>query len=172
MDNPQDNFQQSAFYQENLFSEQHNLLAFIKPKPKPKKKYFYKDLVCTRDDQEAIGYIVVTLSEKGKWWLMKHRSHVEAVGDTINHVHPLKFMETIFADPDLKERMKIVFDDYFKRNGFMKGLVVSLTNRSNIGELDEYLPDFAKAIGVPLKAIKPYFDDQDWDGLVRHLIYN
>lgn len=147
-------------------------LSFIKPKPKPKTERAYKDLPCSEEDAMIIHHIIRTISEKGKWWLMKHRSEMNALGDSINHVHPLKFLETIFSDDLLKERMKDVFDDYFKKNGFMEGVNRGLTARSNVGELDAYLDDFAKSVRKKKEEIKPYFDNQDWEGLVRHLIYN
>ncbi len=147
-------------------------LAFIKVKPKPKTEKAYKDLPCSEEDAMTIHHIIRTISEKGKWWLMKHRSEMNALGDSINHVHPLKFLETIFSDELLKERMKDVFDDYFKKNGFMEGVNRGLTARSNVGELDAYIQDFANSVNAKKEDIQPYFDSQDWEGLVRHLIYN
>jgi hypothetical protein len=148
-------------------------LAFIKPKPKPKKGVGYNDLPCTDEDRETIGYIVRTISEKGVRWLFGHRREMNSVGDSINHVHPLKFLETIFSNSELKECMKAVFDSVFKRNGFMHGgLSDGLTSRSNVGELDKYVSEFSKAVGHTKEEIKPFFDNQDWEGLVHFLIYN
>lgn len=141
-------------------------------KPKPREEAPYAKLVCTEQDKQAITEIIKNMGEHGKFWLLRHKSYMNELGDSIRHVHPLKFLEVVFNNDYLKVCMREVFDDYFKRNGFMDGLGGTLTNKSKAGELERYTHDFAKSINVSYDSIDIYFQNRDWDGLVRHLIGN
>lgn len=130
----------------------------------------YKDLVCTDQDKATIYEIITTIAENSKLSLLLKQSHLKQLGAQINHVHPLKFLSTIFANPRLKMCMYDIFNDYFKRNGFMDGLVPSLQKEAERGKLAVLLPEFATEVSAPADAIKPYVDAMDWDNLVRFLM--
>lgn len=66
--------------------------------------------------------------------------------------------------------MPNIFDDYFKRNGFLEGLGPSLTREAEKGKLDPYLNDFAAELNIPVNQIRTYFQTRDWENLVRYLI--
>ncbi len=141
-------------------------------KPKPREDAPYSKLCCEEKDRIAIGEIVKNMAEHGKIWLLKHRTFMNELGDSVRHVHPLKFLEVVFTDEYLKSCMRELFEDYFKKTGFMDGLGETLTNKAAIGDLDRYLADFCKAIKVPFESVKIYFEAKDWEGLVRFLMNN
>lgn len=130
----------------------------------------YEKLPCTDNQRTCIYEIITTLAENGKVSLLFKQNHLKEIGIQINDVHPLKFLSSIFSDPHLKECMINIFDDYFKRNGFMDGLAPSMTNEAEKGKLNQYLEEFAKDVQVPVEDIRPFFDAKDWEGLVRYLI--
>ena len=66
--------------------------------------------------------------------------------------------------------MPAIFEDFFKKSGFMDGLAPSLSRESEKGKLESFLPDFAQEIGVPLEGIRPFFQSKDWEHLVRFLM--
>ncbi len=66
--------------------------------------------------------------------------------------------------------MSYIWDDYFKRNGFLDGLGPSLFREAEKGKLDLYLEPFAKEIGLQKEDLKPYTDVHDWENLVLYLI--
>ena len=68
--------------------------------------------------------------------------------------------------------MYYVWNDHFKRNGFLDGLAPSLTREAEKGKLDQYLKDFAAEVGVTVENIRPYFDVRDWENLVLYLIHS
>lgn len=151
-------------------SEKSLLSAIVKiPKDKPKSSG-YQDLVCTTEDQATIYEIITTLAENGKLSLLLKQSHLKTLGSQINHVHPLKFLSTIVNHPQLRECLINVFDDYFKRNGFMDGLGPSLTRESEKGKLDPLIEDFAQEVQVAKEKVEPFFQERDWEGLVRFFI--
>lgn len=144
--------------------------SIIKKPPVKPTEMTYKDLICTEQDQANIYEIISTMAEKGKLSLLFHQSHLRELGAQINHVHPLKFLAAIFKDPHLKSCMFYIWDDYFKRNGFLDGLGPSLTREVEKGKLHTYLSDFAKDVGVLPDLLKPYFDARDWENMVIFLI--
>lgn len=147
------------------------LASIIKiPPADGNKEVPYKDLVCTETDQQNIAFIIQTMADNGKLSLLFKQSELKRIGAEINHVHPLKFLETIFSNPALKACMKEIHNDYFKWNGFLDGLVPSLTNHANQGKLGQYLKDFSmQTNGIP-EEVDSYFKSKDWENLVRYLM--
>lgn len=144
--------------------------SIIKKPPAKTLETLYKDLTFTEQDRANIYEIISTMAEKGKLGLLFQQNHLRELGAQINHVHPLKFLASIFKDPYLKSSMYYIWNDYFKRNGFLEGLAPSLTREAEKGKLDMYLKDFAADVGVSPEALKAYFDVRDWENLVLFLI--
>src|SRR3990167_9942727 len=146
-------------------------LASIIKIPPASKDLSYKDLICTETDKMMIAEIITALGENGKLSLLMKQSHLKELGARISHVHPLKFLCVIFSHPQLKSYMIIVFDDYFKRTNFMDDLGPALSREAEKGKLDLYWKDFAAEVKVPPANIKPFFDNRDWENLVRYLMH-
>lgn len=132
----------------------------------------YKELVCSEEDRANIYELIMTMAREGKMSLLFKQSHMKLLGAKICHVHPLKFLATIFSDPQLKECMREVFNDHFKRNGFMDGLGSSLTREAEKGTCEIYLKEFSQEVGVKVEILHKFFQARDWDGFVRCLIEN
>jgi len=148
-----------------------SLASIIKLPPNPGADLPYKDLPCSEQDRANIIEIVVSIADNSKFTLLLKQSHLRNLGAQVNHVHPLKFLSVTLSTPQLKTCLIQIFDDYFKRNGFMDGLGPSLTREADKGKLDVYLPAFAEEVGVPLDTITPYIQARDWEGLVRLLMH-
>ncbi len=144
--------------------------SIIKKTPTKGVETLYKDLPYTEQDRAHIYEIISTMAEKGKLGLLFQQNHLRELGAHINHVHPLKFLASIFKDPYLKSSMYYIWNDYFKRNGFLEGLAPSLTREAEKGKLDMYIKDFAADLGISAEAVKTYFDARDWENLVLFLI--
>lgn len=131
----------------------------------------YQELVCTEADRANISHIISTLAENGKLSLLfQHKSDLTHRGVEIAHVHPLRFLGVIFSDPNLKECMKKIFPDYFKRTKFMHDLGEGLNTRMERGQLEPYLEEFAKEVSVPVELLRSYAQSRDWDGFMDCLI--
>lgn len=152
-----------------LHSEAHFLGSIIKFPVNPSQQT-YEELVCTDQDKATIYEIITTMSENGKMGLLFKKNHLNELGSKINHIHPLKFLSTIFSTPHLKECMNGIFEDYFKRNGFMDGLGPSLEKESEKGTLEKLLPGFAEEVSADFESLRPYFRSRDWENMVRKLI--
>lgn len=152
------------------FHVSFGLASIIKLPAHPGEEVAYKDLVCTEQDKMNIIEIITILAENSKFSLLLKQTYLKGLGAQINHVHPLKFLSTSIGSPHLKSCVSIIFDDYFKRNGFMDGLGPSLTREAEKGKLDFYLPGFCAEVGVTPEEITPYCNARDWENLVRFLI--
>ncbi len=142
-------------------------IATIIKIPTDKEPNSYQGLVCTEQDKTTIYEIITTLAEHGKLSLLLKQSHLKGLGSQINHVHPLKFLSTIVTNPRLRECLVDIFDDYFKRNGFMDGIGPSLSREAERGKLAMYVNDFSEEVKVKKEDVEPFFRKQDWEGLVR-----
>ena len=148
-----------------------SLASIIKLPSNPTADIAYKDLVCTEQDKAHIYEILTSVADNSKFSLLLKQNHLKNLGAQINHVHPLKFLATSIGTPQMKSCLMYVFDDYFKRNGYMDGLGPSLTREAEKGKLEMYLAPFAEEVGVKVEDIQPYFNAHDWEGLVRFLIH-
>lgn len=163
----------SYYYEEATDSKFGSELASIIKFPPPdgaKGDLTYAQLVCTEQDMAFIYEIITTMDENGKLALLFKQGHLKQLGAQINHVHPLKFLSTIFKNPDLRKCMKGIEADYFKWNGFMDGLGPSFNKEADKGKLESYLKDFADDLGIPAEGMRKYFQNKDWDGLARHIM--
>ncbi len=144
----------------------------------PPAPELYKDLVCNPQDKAIIEVIVTALAENTKWDLLWTEGQLNELGAKITHVHPLKFLSTILMNPVLKMHLIVIFDDYFKRNGFLgnrlgrtaDGFGSSMNREADKNKLDQYIADFAAEINVTVDRIRPYIQTRDWENLVRNLI--
>jgi hypothetical protein len=133
----------------------------------------YQQLKCTPEDRENITVIISTLADNGKLALLfQHKAELTRRGVEIAHVHPLKFLGVIFSDPNLKECMRKIFPDYFKRTKFMQDLSAGLNSRMDRGQIEPYLEEFSKEVSVPVELLRGYAQTRDWDGFMECLMNN
>lgn len=146
------------------------MIASLIKIPVENKVETYQELVCTELDQAKIYEIITTMAENNKLSLLMKQNHLKGLGAQINHVHGLKFLSTIVAHPHLKTCLSQIFEDYFKRNGFMDGLAPSLTREADKGKLDQYINDFCTEVNASRAQVEGFFQARDWEGMVRLLI--
>ena len=130
----------------------------------------YNELICSEQDQAFIYEIITLIADNNKLTLLLKRGHLKQLGAQINHLHPLKFLATIFKNPRLRSCMTEIENDFFKWNGFMDGLAPNLTKEADKGKLDQYLQDFCADVKAPIDHIKKYFQNRNWEGMVRYLM--
>lgn len=160
-----------SHYQQLAQKLPFKLASIIKiPPGTGQKDLNFKELPCSDQDKANIFEVITTMAENGKLSLLLKQGYLKNLGAQINHVHPLKFLATIFANARLKNCMCDIFDDYFKRNGFMDGLGPSLTREADKGKLEQYLHDFSNELKLPPEKIKEYFQSREWENMVWYFI--
>jgi len=144
--------------------------SIIKFPPGGEKTQTYHDLICTDQDKAIIYELITTMAENRLLSLLLKKDHLEKIGEQINHVHPLKFLSTIFTNPRLKTCINDIFNDRFKKNGLMEGLGPSLEREARKGKLDPFIVDFSREVNVSPDSIRSYFQTRDWEELLYRLM--
>ncbi len=145
-------------------------IGIVKLPPPKTHNETYAELSCTEQDLIKIHELIKTMAENGKFSLLFMQTYLRQLGTQVNHVHPLKFLGVVFANPDLRIGMKEIFRDSFKRAGFLDGLAPCLSLEMEKGKLVQYIEDFSNEVGASADGIRPYFQASDWEALLRHLI--
>jgi hypothetical protein len=58
------------------------------------------------DEFQKIDYIISTLAEKPLLKLLWEKNELKQEGEKIEHIHPLKFLLTVFENDNLNESFK------------------------------------------------------------------
>ncbi len=122
-------------------------------------------------EKSDIRHIVTTLAKSSLVSLMRQKGDLERTGNRINHVHPLRFLMTVFTDEELKVGIRNIRPRGWVWSDFIKGLRESLSEEAGRGNItNEQVQAFAAAVGVNPAQILPYIQSYQWDALVDTLI--
>ncbi len=121
-------------------------------------------------EQKAIRRIVSTMAEKNLLQLGLEKKTLKKKGKKINHVHPLRFVGYIFADPYLKQCMQQIKKSSFKWNGFVRGFSGRMMEEAVRDNLRPHLPEFSHHLTVNQENLQIYIDNKDWEGLLKFLL--
>lgn len=135
----------------------------------------YTHLPITEKEAKIIWSIIDTIANSNLIALGFKKGDLEEKGRKINHVHPLRFLGTVFSDPYLKSCMKEIRSSYFKWNGFFEGSSIQgFSNRMDQeykrNNLLPYIVGFSQAVNANPDQVRVYIQKRDWEGLVRYLI--
>jgi len=126
----------------------------------------------TEKEKKDIHYILKSMAKKNLVSLWNHKKKLEGLGKRIDHIHPLRFLECVFLDEELK-----VYIYNIKNRGswiwseFIKGIKESLQEEADIGNMkDEFLIDFSQRISVDLNAFYAAVVAQKWEQFIKTLV--
>lgn len=140
--------------------------AFVNAAP---TEPFYA-LPLTDKEKRFIKAIVSTMADKNIFQLALERRTLEKKGDKVHHVHPMRFLGFILADPDLKDDLKSIKKSSFKWDAFVSGFGKRMKEEYGRGNLYQHVPGFAQQVGANPQNVYPYLDKKDWEGLVKSLL--
>lgn len=146
-----------------------NKITVSKPsKSKNKRNYAHQ---LTQKEKDDISYILKTLNDHTFVTLAAHRSALKKAGERVDHVHPLRFLQCIFTDEDLKVCVRNIQGKIFVWGEFLKGITTSLTEETKKNNVPpEQIVDFAATLGIDVGAIYSLYINQNWEQLVDVLI--
>jgi hypothetical protein len=125
----------------------------------------------TGAERSDIHYIVTSLADKSLITIAFLKADLEAAGDRIDHIHPLRFLMTVFTEEELKVGIRNIRGRGWVWNQFVGGIKDCLTTESNIGNLkDEYVHHFAKTVEIHPNKILPAIQQRNWDKFIDILI--
>lgn len=123
-------------------------------------------------EKENIRYIIRSLAKYNWAQLAKEESSLKKAGDKITHIHPFRFLQSIFTDEELKTGLFVIRNKSLVWSDYYDGLKKSLNEESDLNNLVQFTPDFANNIGVNVNLILPYVQTRQWSVLIDVLIAN
>ncbi|MFQ5729469.1 MAG: ubiquitin-like domain-containing protein, partial [Waddliaceae bacterium] len=133
----------------------------------PGYRNYHKSL--TPEEKKNLCYILKSLSQKSIPSLLSNKKQIENAGKRIDHVHPLKFLECVFTD----EELKAYIHNIKKRGGmvwreFMKDFAGTLQAEFDIGNIkDPFLYEFANRVGIDISRIYFLAHACKWEEFVK-----
>jgi hypothetical protein len=144
--------------------------SIIKTKPVKIEDIPYPDLICRPEDHACIYEIITTVAETSAIGLAFKKEYLDMLGAKIDKVHPMKFFTAIYNHPQLRVCLERLWTDSFKRAGFLDGFATSMTLYAEKKQLNQHIKAFAEELNISAKEIAPYFETQDWESLVSHIL--
>ena len=121
-------------------------------------------------EQKAVD-LYTTLADKAVAKLPLYKKELDAAGDRVDNVHPLRFLETIFNEEEYKVALRVVRKKSWVWNEFITGTKGSFNEDFKIGNLtDNQVLVFSKSVGIDPRLIIPYSRAANWDNFVDTLI--
>ncbi len=125
----------------------------------------------TVEEKRDVAFIINTLGNASLFDLPRLRPQLDEAGVRVEHLHPLKFLTTIFSDEEIKRSMVLMSQRLLVYNRFMRNLKDNLNHEAKNENITiVQVRDFTKKVGVPITAVKPHFQKRDWIEFVEVLI--
>lgn len=125
----------------------------------------------TAEQQADIHFIVTYLANKSLIQIAFAKGDLEAAGNRIDHIHPLRFLMTVFTNEELKVGVRNIRGKGWVWNNFTGGLKECLSTESNIGNMkDEYIQHFAQQVEIDVDLVYSSIQQHDWDEFIDLLI--
>ncbi len=123
------------------------------------------------DEVNDIRFIITFLANRSFVTIATHRGALEEAGERIEHIHPLRFLATVFTDEELKVGMRNVRGKGLIWGDFSGGLKTSLSSENSIGNItDDQILDFANTVKIAPSIIYASIKQGRWDEFIDLLI--
>ena len=137
----------------------------------PKKTWRDYNIPVSKKEKQDVAYIINSLSKDSLVSLAKSRSSIKKVGDRVEHLHPLRFLMTIFTSEELKAGIHGIRDRSWVWDEFCSGLIDNLKEEFSHQNLkDEYVLDFAERVKIDPNLITPSIHQGQWKQFINILI--
>lgn len=127
----------------------------------------------SQTEKDDLTYITTTLARSSLPSLAtsSKRTALKKAGDRIDHLHPLRFLMTVFTDEELKANITAIRTRDWVWGKFYEGLEGSLKEESRKDNMrNEFVADFATIIGIDVSLIQPSIQEKRWKEFVNILI--
>jgi|LakMenE01Jun11ns_1017448.scaffolds.fasta_scaffold9911568_3 hypothetical protein len=123
----------------------------------------------TEKEEKTLIKILLTLANDPLKDIWSKRKSLKKSGDSLRHIHPLRFLEKCYSEERLVAAMCSIVGKTFVWGDFKEGLYDALTEEFGRGNLHPHLEKFSDSVRVTHDSIKVKVDAQDWDGLMKTL---
>jgi hypothetical protein len=117
---------------------------------------------------------LLTSMAKNTWAeLLSNSSSMNKIGDRIEHIHPLRFLQCIFSDEELKGCLHSVKDRSIIWKKFFSGVSESLEEEANRNNMKpEFIQEFAASLNLNPNLIKDSIEKKKWKEFLDILFKN
>lgn len=134
----------------------------------PQRNY---NIPVNQNEKDDLAFITTTLARSSLPSLATSKSSLKKAGDRIDHLHPLRFLMTIFTDEELKANISAIRSRSWVWGKFYDGLEGSLKEESRKNNMNnEFVIDFANIIGINVSLIQNAIQEKHWKEFVNILI--
>lgn len=130
----------------------------------------YETLQISGEEKQIIGKILTTMADSNVVSLWFQRKELESMGQQIHHIHPIRFLGTVFSNQRLVNAMHYIHQNKFKWEGFIEGFSERLKQEVILNNIHPYISGLANHINVNAEDIRKFFDKRNYEGLVLFLI--
>jgi hypothetical protein len=125
----------------------------------------------SKEEKKNIRFIVTTLASGSLFTIGKKSSDLKEAGKRIDHLHPFRFLMTIFTDEELKAGIAAIRDyGGWVGSEFFDGIKGSLEEEAKQENLHQFTGDFAQKVKIDENLISPLLKQGKWLEFVNILI--
>jgi hypothetical protein len=136
----------------------------------------YHQLTVTDDQFEVISEMIQLIGNTLLFNLYFKKSQLLEMGKKVENVHPLKFLETLLNNPEIKKSMLDIKDSRFKWRGFLDGegeslgFIAQCEREANLEVFEPYITDFCRAVNVNAEEVRSFCEAKKWEELINFLV--
>jgi len=125
----------------------------------------------TQYEKSTLRYIILSLSNQKMLWLLAHEGELDRKGNSIDHMHPLDYWQTIFTDKEMIAAMHNIPNRSRVWKKFISRSGDTLSEEHARGNLrPEQIRSFCRNVKVRYTQIEPLLRTKQWEKFVRTLI--
>jgi hypothetical protein len=136
----------------------------------------YQQLTPKVEDATVISEMIQTIGETYLPFLYAKKGELLEMGKRVEDVHPLKFLETVLNNPELKKSMLNIKDNSWKWGGFLNGdkespgFIDKCKRVDRLGIFEPYITDFCQAVKIDSQKIRSLHAAKKWKKLIAFLV--
>lgn len=124
-------------------------------------------------EQEDIRYILRTLANSSLLKIGASEGPLKKAGDRIDAVHPLRFLEYVFNDEELKVCMHNIQNRPWVWKQFSSGIIGSFNEEQSKGNIKvDFINNFTKILKIAPNVVNGPIQNHNWEELIITLITN
>lgn len=166
----EENFVETRPILEDLAELVDHPVSTVVDSPDQANEFLYNALLITQEEKYKIGQILIIMAENSVFKLLFERKKLERLGHDIGHIHPFRFLGTVFSDPRLVHCMRRIRRSGFKWDGFIDGFSQKLKEEVREKNVNQYVASFAEFLDVKAEDIQVFVNHLDFEGLVLYLM--
>ncbi len=122
------------------------------------------------DERKQIRFIVDTLANNNLASIWFAQDDLNAAGDRISHMHPFRFLECLFADPQVRKGVLKIRQRRLVWSNFYEGIRGSLSAEAHRHNLQaEHIAAFAHSIHQDPHWMTSLIAHHQWEQFVEEL---